>query len=237
MTQRNTESFRPQFNVDDVIKLVGHGNKSNFYNQAVIKEISYRKKNSNATYRELKEKVREKTRNIETRNKEIENIENTIEQYDKRLKRLRKKQEKDQKELIDMNRELERIRITKKTSNAENREYKQLLEENKESIEQITRLTINLIFKEELKAIPITVVNVFNNSIELKNTFGTFENFINRYFYSYIEKEVMQDSNFEFERYINREQHYTDVIREEDKEKLKKVVKNRTLLDVPYIHN
>lgn len=231
--KKKLETFRPQFDVDEVYSLVGYGKKSNFYNEAILKEIEYYKSTSKKKYIDLKRDVRSKTKAIELRNKEIEDIEDLIEDYNKRLKKLKREQEREQNKLIKMNKDLERLRTTRKTINKDNKEYKKLLEENKESIIDFANEVLHKFFLHDILGIPLFIKDRFFYELEeykgVRETFGTFENFINKYFYDYVKKEVLNDNFYTYKS--NKLEFW---ITSEQMEELKKVVENKSILNTIY---
>lgn len=228
---KKTETFRPIFDVEEVIDIVGYGKKSIFYNEAILKEIDYRKNISTKKYYDLKSEVKDKKREITNRQEEIEAIENILDKYEKELKRLKRKQNKAQNKLIEMEKDLEKLKTVKKAVNKDKKLYKQLLEENKGIIEEFVKVVIEFYFKDNNTLPKKIIFKKFNDKEELIETFGTFKNFINSYFYEYLENEVLTNEYYEY-RFNSKIE--TLKFNPKHKQSLIDVIKNKNILDNLY---
>lgn len=195
------ETFRPQFDIEEVKQLAGERGKSKFYNEAIQKEIEYRKENTSYKYLELKQEVRDKQRIINLRIKDITEIEDRIEEYEKELRRLKRKQKRDLKKLSEMNTELEKLKTTRKRAKRTKKDYKKLIEENKDTIYYFVNEIISQLYdiNKIYRGLPRFIKKWYHDDERFNNLseiFGTFEEFMTKYFYPYVETEIIPQEDY-----------------------------------------
>ena len=233
MTKKSV-SFRPQFDVEELNEIVEPGQKSKFYNYAILKEIDYRKSNSSHKYHELQRETRDKEKQLQLTIKELTETKELIEEYEKRVKRLERKRKKQQKELDKMTLQLKKLKTTTKQVKRGKKETQKLIEQNRDIIEQYSKELVIQGFNPNFEEwIPQFMKKCFYKKEykPVKETFGTFENFINTYFYNYLEKEVLNNDYYIF-THINEidEPSREDFVSDEEKEEIKQILEDKSLL-------
>ena len=234
MTKKSV-SFRPQFDVEELNEIVEPGQKSKFYNYAILKEIDYRKSNSSHKYHELQRETRDKEKQLQLTIKELTETKELIEEYEKRVKRLERKRKKQQKELDKMTLQLKKLKTTTKQVKRGKKETQKLIEQNRDIIEQYSKELVTQGFNPNFEEwIPKFMTDNFKTMEEykpVKETFGTFENFINTYFYNYLEEEVLNNKHYMF-THINKGDNASreDFVSDEEKEEIKQILEDKSLL-------
>jgi len=221
MTNKKNISFRLDLDLSELNRYAPQGYRSKFINEAIKKEI-HRKKNTYESYilaNELKDKENKHKLTIT----EIESTTKLIDGYTNHLKQLRRKEKKELEEIKKMKKELEQLKTTEKQAKTTEKERKQVITENEDLFKSFAKRILKMMFYNN-KIPDINKMLASNYNAPIKKAYGTANNFIDKYFYNYIENHVLTDKRYQYD--TNKELTPTQ------RELLKDIVKNKNLFDV-----
>lgn len=191
------ERFRPKFNIDEINEITD--NRSRFYNEAIIEKLDSIYVRYPGELKELKKTYEYKKERIDLRNEEIKELT-------KRIQILEHKNDKDVSELKKLESEIDRISKILKHKEEIKANQDEIIEENKEKVEEFYRYVIELFFTEskenELYTIPIWCKNIMNKKIP--GVFTDWSNF-KEHFSKYVKDEVNEKYECEIRLDFNYE--------------------------------